>query len=256
MAKAADPPAGALAWLTLQIGTLYETDREGRLLRANEPAESADGAGGDAAPFLFFGRTKLGNLWRLRTGLPDALLRELARLAAAERVAPDLEAVPERLHAMRTRIEAHAPVVHAFAGLAFRFPAPDGAATRARVADVAASAVRELDAAGLARAAEVFPRLAPSLSERQPVFGVLPDGVPRSIAYCATRPGRACEVGVDTAPGWRGKGFAASAVSAWAAEMQGRGVIPLYSAALENAASRAVAARLGLIPYASDWHFR
>ncbi len=242
MAATPDALGHDLDWLTLQIGSLYEHNDDGRIVRFNDPSAEDDGA-----PFLFFGKTRLGNLWRLRAGLDEDLTRDLARLAGAERAVPDLEAVPERLHAMRVRIEERHPVTHAFSGLAYRFDDVGGRA---------GSQARPLTPAEVSEAALAFPHLAGSLALRGPVFGILENGAPVSLAFCATTPGRGCEVGVETLAAYRGRGFAADAVDAWAAAMTRHGVVPLYSARLDNGASRAVARALELTPFASDWHFR
>ena len=242
MARPTEQPRHDLGWLQLQLGALYVHDPAGRIVRFNEPPHP-----GDAAPFLFFGKTRLGNLWRLRAGLDDTLTRDLARLAAAEPVGERLEAVPERLHAMRSRIEAHHPVSTAFAGLAYHFVGADLQTT---------SEARRLSADEIVNAERVFPGLPQGLARRAPVVGVVADGAPVSVAFCATTPGDAREVGVETLVPQRGRGFAVNAVSRWAAEVVQRGVVPLYSTAFDNQASRAVARKLGLTPYASDWHFR
>lgn len=229
--------------MALQVRALYVHDGHGRLAAANAPP------GDDPEPPLFFlGRTAHGNLWRFRAGLPDSLVRELARLAAAERVeiAPDRD--PERLRPMLERVEAHVPVRAVWRGPAFRFPdalphpgavvalGPDD---RSRVGD--------------------FRALSAALPWRLPAFAVEDAGELVSVAYCATRPGAdapAVEAGVDTLPGSRGHGYATRAVAAWAAAVRRTGALPLYSTSFENRASRGVARRLGLIRYGTDLHLR
>ncbi len=239
--ESADERRSELDWLTLQIGALYRHDAVGRITQYN-------GLPGDdgPAPFFFFGRTRVGNLWRIRAGLPDALVRDLARWAGSERARNDLEAKPERFAVMRARIEEFESVEIEWGGPAFRFPDACADAGEARL----------LAPEELPRIAESFPRYADLASSRLPLFAVLREDRPVSIAFCATVPGAACEVGVDTAPAWRGHGFAGQVASAWAREMRGRGVVPLYSTGWDNAASRAVARKLGLIPYGSDLHLR
>jgi len=64
----------------------------------------------------------------------------------------------------------------------------------------------------------------------------------------------AYEVGVETAPEFRGRGYAAPVVAAWARVVREAGRIPLYSTSWENTASQAVARKLGLVQYGSDLH--
>jgi GNAT superfamily N-acetyltransferase len=234
-------PQTELDWLTLQIHSLYQHDSVGRIVNyAGPPGDQGK------APFVFFGRTVLGNLWRVRAGLPDALTRDLFRFAAAEAVVPDLERKPERWAAMRSRIEEFETINIEFAGPAFRFPnVIEGGdeATLMRPGDEE-------------RIAASMPGFDGPIEDRDPMFAMIREERPVALAFCATVPGVACEVGVETSPGWRGHGFAGELVAAWAREMRSRGVEPLYSTSWENAASRAVARKLDLILYASDLHLR
>ncbi len=75
--------------MTLQNETLHEEDANGRLVRMRMP-DPAD----QAAPLFFWGRTRLGSIWRFHHTVPEPVLREVARLAGAE--APS-EAIDERL---------------------------------------------------------------------------------------------------------------------------------------------------------------
>ena len=186
---------------------------------------------------------------------PDALVSELARLASAEPAPGDLDALPERHAVMRERLAAAAPVEHVFHGAAFRFPEALPAST----------GVRELTEADTRLLEESFPELAASLAERAPCFAVVEDHRAVSVCYAATSwiprtpatQRAACvEAGVETLPGFEGRGLASRAVAAWARGVRARGADPLYSASLGNRASLGVARRLGLIRYGSALHMR
>ena len=114
-----------------QVAALFVHDENGRLVASNLRESNAP-AGADPPPRFFLGLTRHGSLWRFRADLPDALVRELARLAAAERTPGDLDALPERHDVMRERLAAAAPIEQVFHGAAFRFPevlpAPAGVA--------------------------------------------------------------------------------------------------------------------------------
>ncbi len=58
---------------------------------------------------------------------------------------------------------------------------------------------------------------------------------------------------METAADYRGRGYAATVTAAWALAIRASGRIPLYSTSWDNTASLAVARKLGLIAYASDW---
>jgi predicted GNAT family acetyltransferase len=88
---------------------------------------------------------------------------------------------------------------------------------------------------------------------RSPVMAVSEGGRPVSICFCARRSAVAAEAGVETAPGFRGRGLAPRATSAWAAAIREMGLMPLYSTTWDNGSSLAVAGKLGLIVYATDW---
>jgi predicted GNAT family acetyltransferase len=63
----------------------------------------------------------------------------------------------------------------------------------------------------------------------------------------------AAEAGVETDAAFRGLGFAARVTAAWALAIRASGRIPLYSTSWSNTASLAVARKLGLTQYATDW---
>jgi hypothetical protein len=88
---------------------------------------------------------------------------------------------------------------------------------------------------------------------RSPAMGVSEDGRPVSICFCARRSAAAAEAGVETAAGFRGRGYAQRATAAWARAVGRIGLTPLYSTDWENRASLAVARKLELIPFATDW---
>ena len=62
------------------------------------------------------------------------------------------------------------------------------------------------------------------------------------------------EAGVETLPGSRGRGYASSAVAAWAKAVAALGALPLYSTSTENAASQGVARRLRMRLIGLDYH--
>lgn len=65
---------------------------------------------------------------------------------------------------------------------------------------------------------------------------------------------RAAEAGVETQEPARERGHARRVVAAWAAQVRAAGLRPLYSTWWENSASLALAASLGAVAYAEDFH--
>jgi predicted GNAT family acetyltransferase len=96
---------------------------------------------------------------------------------------------------------------------------------------------------------------APELRERAPAFVVLRDGQAVAICACARVSREAAEAGVETAPEFRGQGYAVLAAQAWAAAIAESGRIPFYSTTWENTASRAVAEKLALEEVGEDVWF-
>lgn len=172
---------------------------------------------------------------------------ELARLAAAERSDWPLERLPERVREIRAQLAAHAPIAAVYHGPAFRFSALPPAPQTGVVLLAPGSAVPVDDQFGW---------LAAELAQCQPCAGALEGGVVRSLCFAARRGARAVEAGVETAPGFRRRGLALRAVAAWANAVAEAGLAPLYSTEWRNRASLGVAARLGLIRYGVDLHFR
>jgi hypothetical protein len=238
--------------MALQVDALFETDADGRLLRWRSPGSV------EPRPRFFLGRTAHGQLWRFGAGVAPELVRELARLAALERIDHPLEEPPERLEPMRRRLAEEKPIERSWCGPAFRFPdgcvralAPFAPPTHARDDDLVLLTPDRVDLLG-----DELPALAATLAARQPCVAALHAGRAVSVCYVAARSTRAAEAGVDTLPGFRGRGLGARAVAAWAAQVARAGLLPLYSTEWSNRASRALAARLGLIRYGVDLHLR
>jgi hypothetical protein len=86
-----------------------------------------------------------------------------------------------------------------------------------------------------------------------PVMAVLVDGHAVSVCCCARRSIGAAEAGLETAPAFRGRGYATRVTAAWAAAVRASGRTPLYSTSWANGSSLAVARKLGLRTYATNW---
>jgi predicted GNAT family acetyltransferase len=88
---------------------------------------------------------------------------------------------------------------------------------------------------------------------RAPVVAVVEDGIPVSICFCARSSEAAAEAGLETAVGFRGRGYAARVTAAWAVAVRASGRTPLYSTSWLNLASLAVARKLALVMDATSW---
>jgi GNAT acetyltransferase len=84
--------------------------------------------------------------------------------------------------------------------------------------------------------------------QRAPCIGAVFDGRLMSIAHSSRRTASACELGVETLPEARRRGYAAAATILWTAGVQDLGLVPIYSAFAWNAASLHLATSVGYRP--------
>lgn len=240
----------ALDWMELHLLCLHHHDANGRLAGARQ-------CGGGRSPLFHLGRTALGNLWRFRNDLDADAVRELARLTGREGPTPWAEPPPppERLEAMRRVLERGGRSLVLWRGPAYRFPA--------RIPEPPSPLpLREVRPGGEDVLIAEFADLAGEIGDRQPCVAALDRGQAVSVCF-SSRPLEvagsprcaAAEAGVETVARHRGRGLAAAAVAAWARALRATGGEPLYSTSWDNRASRAVAGKLGLLPYGEDLHF-
>lgn len=229
------------------VDALYTHDAAGRIVRVREH----DGA---PAPRFFVGRTAEGAVYRCRDDVDDALCRALAAAAAADPIAlADVVAsggqaahdAPYVALLARTT-----PAPTAAGGPAFSFPAEIPEMPRS--AEHPVGDIVRVTAANADVLRPLLPDWLPDVHRSPPLLGLVLDG--RAVAVCASVRITPCahEAGVDTAPAFRGRGYAPRVVAAWAHVVRALGAEPLYSTGWANAASRAVARKLGLLLYGTD----
>jgi GNAT superfamily N-acetyltransferase len=221
--------------MRFHVEALFAHDAQGDLVRVNEP----DGA---PAPRFFLGRTSEGDLCRFRHDVSPEMRRDLEAAARSDK-SRALDAVPNALP-YEAILGRAAPVQRSWSGPAFSFP-PELPATEGTtlVTDDNTHVHR--------------PHLEAWLNDVtlcHPMIALIVDG--HAVAVCASvrRTSEAHEAGVDTAPSYRGRGYAAQVVAAWARAVRDMGVVALYSTSWQNEASQAVACKLSLIHFGSDVH--
>lgn len=225
--------------MDVHVRALFTHDARARLLLVNEPW-----GGGGPAPRLFLGRTTAGNLWRFRADLPEGLVGELESLCAAEPVEAEPGAAPLCAEALVRLLDAHAPVRGVEAGPAYRFEEyPEPSRPLLAVTEAEAGCLRG-----------GFEELLEELPARLPFVAVLEEGRAVSVCRSVRVTAAAHEAGVETLPGFRGRGYARDATVGWARLVRDAGAAPLYSTSWENTASRALARSLGLTQYGADFH--
>jgi hypothetical protein len=222
----------------LQARALFVHDERDRLVAVHD-------LGGGCAPWALLIRTAAGTLVRFREGAPEGLVAEAAEFATGLAPhPPDAAGRDGTLDALAGLVGKHVEVTRRWAGPAYVFPEP---------LFPSAGAIQLYPA----NAVMLHPELAtwgPELRQRRPCFAVLRGG--QAIAICASsrKSAGAAEAGVETVSAFRGQGAAGLAVAAWAAAVRESGRVPFYSTSWENAASLAVARKLGLELFGEDVH--
>lgn len=217
---------------------LFTHDARSRLLSINEPG------GGGPAPRLFLSRTRRGNLWRFRAGLPRHLVERLEALCRDEPVGGELLGRPRHAATYTRLLDAHAPVREVEAGPAYHFAEYPEPARQPLV-------LTERDAAMLRGG---FEDLIAELPDWQPFLALVEEGRAVSVCRSVRITAGAHEAGVETLPDYRGKGYAADVTAGWALQVRSLGAVAMYSTSWENAASQGVARKLRLVQYGADFH--
>ncbi|MEM9296426.1 MAG: GNAT family N-acetyltransferase [Planctomycetota bacterium] len=239
------------------LDTCFRLDERGRIVSTRTP-------NAEPGPLFILAGGPGGWAWRGHAALPDDLSAELGAIARSEPMRADLRRPP--IHADRyvgmlrswsrgRGVSAEGCVVTA--GPAFEFPMSAREGDRAcgdgdGDGDGDPQIVMIDDEGRLNRAFSgwVEGEIAGGCG---PVMGIEDAGVPVSVCFCARSSPSAAEAGVNTAPAYRGRGYAGRVVAAWARRVSAQGRTPRYSTRWDNLASRRVASKLGLTPYASTW---
>jgi GNAT superfamily N-acetyltransferase len=225
--------------LRLRARTLFKLDRRGRMLACNDEE-------GGSAPRFFLSRTSAGNVWLCRADLERDLVDAVAAFCQREPT-PRLDSPLPTHHTEYLRLlAAYAPIASVGGGPAYCFDLG-----RAPAAAAPGVAIHRHNAHLLHGGMQAWQDCVP---DRVPMLAAIVAG--HAVAVCASvRIGRAAhEAGIETLPAYRRQGYATQVATAWAAAVATLGAVPLYSTAWQNQASRAVAARLGLVQYAVDYH--
>jgi hypothetical protein len=223
--------------LRAHVEALYTRDAGGRLVRVNQPD-------GKEAPRFFLGRTAQGSEWWFRHDLTADVVQGLEAACATASQVMEKEAAPDAVAPFKAVFEHSAPIQAVWSGPAFCFPD--------RVAASASSVPITRGNADLLR-----PHLESwraDVARGQTLYAVVVGGEAVSVCASVRETGVAHEAGVETATAFRGNGYAAHAVSTWAAAVRNQDRVPIYSTSWTNIASRAVARKLGLVQFASDIH--
>lgn len=223
--------------MNIHVRALFTHDARARLLSVNEPW-----GGSGPVPRLFLGRTREGHLWRFRADLPAALTDELEALCAGEPAAEvESDGSPRYAEEYARLLGGRAPA--RLAGPAFYF---NEYAEPSRPPLVVTEAN-----AGLLRGG--FEEFVEELSCAPPFVALAEGGRAVSVCRSVRVTDAAHEAGVETLPDFRGRGFGKGVTAGWARLVRALEAVPLYSTSWENTASRALARKLRLTQFGSDF---
>ena len=207
------------------------------ILGINEPGQPEN----DQAPILYICWAPTALLIRHRTGLPESWLSELRkqldRLSLDDKLQfGDIEKI---LRSATLTLGIRSTIEH---GPAFYIPE-----IKDRTTDVVELTSADQDSLQLN-----FSYTAANLGSLQPCMAKIVEGTAVAICRTVRRTPFALECGVHTLEEYRNRGFGLELVHAWARKVRAAGLIPCYSTQHDNKASLALAARLGLVRYATD----
>ncbi len=225
--------------MELKAKALFTHDPAGRIVSSNEPDP-------DRAPRLFLGRTRDGNVWRFREDISDAVVNELERLCRKEPALSDPRQRPVTFDGLVAVLAAQDSVVDVWDGPSWHVAEP--------IAET--NGVVAIGPENREFLAEHFPYGAEHLEEQWPVYAVIADGVAVSACYSSRLTPEAAEAGLATVEAFRGRGYAGRVVAAWANRLLASGRVPIYSTSWDNAASQAVARKLGLPLFGAELSLR
>ncbi|WP_433752100.1 GNAT family N-acetyltransferase [Paenibacillus amylolyticus] len=213
--------------LKIQASTLYTMNEQQRLVSINEP-------GGGQAPAIFIGMASAGSLIYYHEQLSSELVDELGK---------DCE-LPLDIPKLIRKVETFEPVNRVWMGPAYAFP---------EISDEWNQKVQLIGQEQRYLLAEHFPELTDHLHDKWPVATYVI--VDSAVAVCcsARLSDHGAEASLYTAPGYRGRGYAAETVKCWQHYVKERGHLPIYSTSWDNLASQQVARKLGLIQFGVDF---
>ena len=188
--------------MVIQADTLFVHDLQGQLKFINEPVAPEK----YPAPRLFIGRTGVGSIYRFRYDLPKIICNQLEESILLESPPSNIAQQPDYLETVKGILASHAPVQRMYAGPAFRFPNALNRTAEAVSVDKHNAELLEFG----------FSDWIDELDHIQPCMGVLEEGRVVSLCCSVRKSSKAEEAGVETLASYRGKGYAACAVTGWA----------------------------------------
>lgn len=224
-------------WLARHASVLFEFNEQRRITRINESDPETD------APVVFVALGSTSSLALFRDDVPEQIALEITYALDTLPAWNGAQTDPTAFDSIRRIVENWRQDIEESHGPAFRFKGKTDASVETTL----------IDATNDHLLAANFPYTRSVLAERSPVVGVVRNGAVVSACYSARSNDEAAEAGVDTIAEYRGQGFAAAVVTAWANATVAAGLVPLYSTSWQNQSSLSVAKKLDLEVYADTW---
>lgn len=230
-------PVNEQELLSLHLDVLFVRNDQGRMLKTNSPSQSPP-------PRFYLGLTTHGAIRLYRHDVSAGMRDHLRSLSEPLANHSNLSAPLCDLDAILDSITLSGVIAKVWQGPAFRFKHLPVERSDAILVTSQNSHVLHAH----------FHDCLESVCKGQPLAAVVVNGHAVSICCSGRYSHKAHEAGVETVSSFRGRGYAGEAVPLWAAAVAASGKIPLYSTSWDNAASCAVARKLGLIQYGIDFH--
>ena len=221
--------------MELQAKALFTHDDNGFIREINDMGHAP-------APRFFLGCTSEGNVLRFRYDLPRDIIKKIEELVALAPMEGSRQMDTALLAKLKGILQVHQEVQKIYAGPAYRLPR----------GTTVANDVLKITKDNVCLLKDGFEYMLTELPYWEPCFVKFVDGHAASVCFSSRIAGGSHEAGTETLPHFRGKGYAAEVVAAWAAAINEMNRIPTYSTSWENTASQAIARKLRCELYGID----
>ncbi len=179
--------------MKIQVEVLFTQDENGCLQHINEPLNAPE-----PAPRFFFGYTNEGSICRFRHDLPDNVVAQLKKVAAAEPMPVNSQKISRNRRQFEDILQSHAPIERIWIGPAYRFPEHITPPTN----------VIQLSFKNAGLLKGDFAEMVSALNSSQSYLAVIEDSQAVAICRSVRLSSHAHEAGVDTLIGYRQRGYA------------------------------------------------
>lgn len=209
------------------VNVLYKHNTENRITVVNEPPY-------EVAPLIFIGATRDGSVVRYLNSLNAEIV---------ERIEYVIRDNPANLAEVTRIISLDRTLNDLSFGPAYAFPDfKDKSSTKAIKVTYENKELLKSH----------FPYTFEGFDYKQPCYVIVEDNKVISICCSARQTSFADEASVYTNEDYRGRGYGVEVTTAWAAEVQRKERIALYSTSWDNFASQSLARKLQLVQYGTD----